>query len=83
MILAEVNECDINNGGCEYNCENTEGSYKCSCPTNFFLNNDGHNCTGEFNTYHNYMNLFPNFQFEITILRNKNKNDNFETDEDL
>ena len=48
MILVDVNECDINNGGCEHNCENTEGSYKCSCLANYFLNRDGHTCTGEF-----------------------------------
>ena len=64
LILVDVNECDINNGGCVYNCENTEGSYKCSCPANFFLNSDGHSCTGEFNTYYYYMIFLQFFNFK-------------------
>ena len=29
--FADVNECDMNNGGCDYNCVNTVGSYYCEC----------------------------------------------------
>jgi fibulin 1/2 len=30
MIL-DIDECSINNGGCEQECHNTNGSYHCSC----------------------------------------------------
>ena len=28
---ADVNECDLNNGGCDVDCINTVGSYNCEC----------------------------------------------------
>jgi len=40
----EINECDINNGGCEYECVNTDGGYECRCPEGFVLRNDGKTC---------------------------------------
>ena len=27
----DVNECDLNNGGCDDNCINTVGGYYCEC----------------------------------------------------
>ncbi|KAL4224218.1 EGF domain [Mactra antiquata] len=42
----DENECDIDNGYCEYECVNTVGSYECICPDGFILNEtDGHGCT--------------------------------------
>ena len=40
------NECDTLNGGCEQMCNNTQGSYYCSCVTGLKLGTDQHNCTG-------------------------------------
>jgi fibulin 1/2 len=40
----EINECDINNGGCEYECINTDGGYRCGCPEGFTLRDDGRSC---------------------------------------
>ena len=34
-----INECEIDNGGCEQNCENTIGSSRCSCNTGYVLHN--------------------------------------------
>ncbi|KAK3593640.1 hypothetical protein CHS0354_025531 [Potamilus streckersoni] len=34
---ADVNECLINNGGCEHICENYNGSYSCSCQNHYRL----------------------------------------------
>ena len=31
MFIADVNECDLNNGGCDHSCINTVGSYYCEC----------------------------------------------------
>ncbi|KAI8515727.1 hypothetical protein Bbelb_065400 [Branchiostoma belcheri] len=32
-----VNECSSNNGGCNQGCENTDGSYRCTCDPGFQL----------------------------------------------
>lgn len=43
----DVDECAINNGGCAHMCNNTEGSFVCSCRTGFTLASDGRGCNGE------------------------------------
>ena len=43
-IIVDINECNVNNGGCEHTCTNTVGSYNCSCNTGYQLNL-GH-CSG-------------------------------------
>ena len=40
----EINECDISNGGCEYECLNTDGGYECRCPEGFLLRDDERTC---------------------------------------
>lgn len=40
----DENECQTNNGECEHNCENTIGSFRCSCHTGFKLSDDGKSC---------------------------------------
>merc|ERR1712168_947042 len=40
----EVNECDRNNGGCQYDCINFEGGFECACPEGMFLHTDGKSC---------------------------------------
>ena len=41
-----MNECDLNNGGCDYSCINTVGSYHCECRDGQTLVNDTL-CTGK------------------------------------
>ena len=49
----DVNECLDNNAGCEHNCENTDGSYYCTCNSGFELLSDNHTCKGNNNKqYH-------------------------------
>ena len=31
----DANECEIENGGCMHNCDNTEGSYQCQCNSGY------------------------------------------------
>ena len=35
----DIDECEIDNGGCEQNCENTIGSFHCSCGSGYILHN--------------------------------------------
>ena len=42
----DINECASHNGGCEHNCQNTIGSYSCSCLTGYLIDSNGYNCTG-------------------------------------
>ncbi|XP_078621315.1 uncharacterized protein LOC144887789 [Branchiostoma floridae x Branchiostoma japonicum] len=40
----DVDECASNNGGCAQTCNNTPGSFVCSCREGFVLNADGLSC---------------------------------------
>lgn len=40
----DFDECAVNNGGCEHNCANSEGSYQCTCRPGFNLQSNGHGC---------------------------------------
>ena len=46
----DINECSSQNGGCEQNCQNTIGSYSCSCLTGYLMDINSYNCTGLNNT---------------------------------
>ena len=46
-LLADIDECQDNNGGCSQDCSNTEGSYSCSCKEGYQLQSDNANCTGK------------------------------------
>ena len=44
--LSDINECQTDNGGCTQTCDNTDGSYQCSCWDGYELTSDGYSCTG-------------------------------------
>lgn len=44
----DVNECSTNNGGCEQDCVNTIGSFKCSCRLGYRLDPITQKCVGEY-----------------------------------
>ena len=44
--ISDINECLTNNGSCQHNCHNSDGSYTCSCNDGYLLNSDGHTCEG-------------------------------------
>ena len=47
-LVADVNECEDNNGGCSHNCVNTMGSYHCTCKLGYSLSHDNTSCTGNY-----------------------------------
>lgn len=52
LCALDINECRHYPGRlCAHKCENTLGSYKCSCTTGFKIAGDGRNCDGKINIY--------------------------------
>lgn len=46
-LPTDVNECWVSPGRlCQHTCENTPGSYRCSCAAGFLLAADGKHCEG-------------------------------------
>ena len=43
----EINECVLGTSGCTQICNNTIGSYICSCNTGYNLGVDNHTCDGK------------------------------------
>ena len=46
-ILADINECSSNRGGCQHYCHNTAGSYYCTCRTGYRLSSNRRSCIGK------------------------------------
>ena len=62
-------ECALANGGCQHTCENSVGSFSCSCNDGYKLNSDGLTCSG--NTRDSF---FP-FRNESKRFREEKYND--------
>ena len=45
----DINECEL--GYCNHFCNNTEGSFICSCQDGYALDVDNRTCIGEFNAF--------------------------------
>ena len=43
----DIDECASSDGGCEQMCNNTVGSFYCSCGTGYQLDGNGLNCNGQ------------------------------------
>lgn len=46
-ISPDINECLMNNGGCDHFCRNTVGSFECGCQKGHKLLTDERTCQGE------------------------------------
>ena len=71
LHIADIDECQTDNGGCAQNCVNTDGSYKCSCYNGFEMTSDGYTCVGEYPSsclllYRCYV---PDTQYNIMITK--------------
>jgi hypothetical protein len=45
--IIDIDECSIGTDNCTHNCQDTQGSYACSCLPGYSLNDDGHTCEGD------------------------------------
>ncbi|KAM4636420.1 complement C1s subcomponent isoform 1-T2 [Discoglossus pictus] len=45
-IAVDLDECEETDGLCSHFCNNYIGGYFCSCPPEYYLNNDNHTCAG-------------------------------------
>ena len=45
-LISDIDECELNNGGCDHNCTDTHDSYTCSCIPGYALKDDQHTCEG-------------------------------------
>ncbi|XP_030376137.1 dorsal-ventral patterning protein tolloid [Scaptodrosophila lebanonensis] len=44
VFFTDIDECAVNNGGCQHECRNTIGSYICFCHNGYSLHENGHDC---------------------------------------
>lgn len=46
LLSADIDECRLNNGGCDHVCRNTVGSFECSCKKGYKLLTNERTCQG-------------------------------------
>ena len=51
LDISDINECLENNGGCNGECINTVGSYRCTCLAGFEKLEDVEGCKGIWEIY--------------------------------
>ena len=44
--ISDVDECSAEKGNCDHYCQNSIGSFECSCRTGYMLRSDGKMCAG-------------------------------------
>lgn len=64
LWLADVNECNKRNGGCDHECNNTMGSYHCSCRRGYMLV-ERKLCNGK---RHTHTHTLPEGSIELSSL---------------
>ena len=57
-IPIDINECETDNGGCQQNCHNRDGSFYCSCNSGYIISVNHLDCDGKF-CYLLYILLLP------------------------
>ena len=45
-VFTDIDECQLGTDNCTQQCNNTDGSYLCSCNGGFILDNDSYSCIG-------------------------------------
>ena len=65
VLLSDIDECAVDNGGCDEICVNHNGSYLCQCDSDLQLLSDKRSCGCEW--YENY--IVYNFSWHIIYLQ--------------
>ena len=47
VYVVDINECKVDNGGCDHVCQDFDGGHWCKCDAGFKLMKDGKSCEGE------------------------------------
>ena len=50
LLITDIDECSVLNGLCDHYCNNTPGSYYCSCKIGYKLDSNKHSCYGNKST---------------------------------
>ena len=48
MVTIDIDECSMQVDECDHNCNNTLGSYTCSCNDGYLLDRNGLQCNGKY-----------------------------------
>ena len=59
FFKTDIDECSVDDHGCEQTCNNTNGSFECGCSSSCRLNIDGKTCSGSKTMAH--------FSFQFSI----------------
>ena len=59
----DINECVLGTSGCNQLCNNTVGSYTCSCNTGYTLDLNNLTCNGE--CHHSYANCHTDTKINV------------------
>ena len=43
----DIDECSLNNRGCQHDCVNLKGSFECRCRSGYKSSRNGRVCTGK------------------------------------
>ena len=69
-MIIDLNECNQAPKPCNFICKNTEGSYQCSCPKGYILQEDGRSCKGKVETAFTHLSaLYGNVVSLLVPLR--------------
>ena len=46
VMVIDIDECSLSTDRCDQSCQNTVGSYTCSCNAGYTLDGNGQTCDG-------------------------------------
>ena len=74
IYIIDINECTANTDGCAQVCNNTAGSYQCSCHSGYSLSSNERSCLdvnecslGTHNCQHSCINTMGGFRCSCNI----------------
>lgn len=68
LVCVDIDECSVNNANCTQFCNNTLGSFQCTCMSGFELASDGFTCNGK--TMNSHPIIIHNSPLQCQILMN-------------